>query len=735
MNLAEESKRILDAQHHEPHRWLGMHLGEKNGQKGIYVRAMLQDASSAGVVDLSGETERRYPFSHLHAEGLFEVFLVGRSHIFAYRLWKQQTNGELREFYDPYAFLPTLSDQDLYLFNEGTDRKVYQKLGAHERSVGGIQGVSFAIWAPSAKRVSVIGDFNQWDGRFHPMRAMGSSGVWELFIPGLSCGILYKFEILDSRNAIRIKSDPYAAYFESPPNNASIVQSPSRYRWSDEKWILQRKKTDWMQQPISIYEVHFASWKRHLEEGGRPFSYRELAEPLSEYLTQMGYSHVEFMPISEFPFDGSWGYQVTGFFAPTHRFGTPDDFRFLIDKLHQNGLGVILDWVPAHFPKDEFALAKFDGTHLYEHADPRQGEHQDWGTLIFNYGRPEVRSFLIGSALSWLDRFHIDGLRVDAVASMLYLDYSRSEDQWIPNRYGGRENIEAIDFLRAANDAIHQTFPGTLMIAEESTAWGGVTKPTAEGGLGFDLKWNMGWMHDVLKYFQTDPIYRKWHQGDLTFGALYQHTERFILAFSHDEVVHGKQSMLFKMNAEPIAEKARQLRALYAWMWGWPGKKTLFMGSDFGQSAEWSYDRSLDWHLLQYADHFGIQKLIAELNALYRNHPILSSIDFRHESFEWISHNDHDSSILCFVRIDPDRQHSFLIVANFAPMDRQHYRLGVPHHGIWRQSLNSNWKRFGGKVPDSIIEAHSYPMLWDGRDFAIEISLPGMSTLFFNFIS
>jgi 1,4-alpha-glucan branching enzyme len=734
-NASEESISILEATHHHPHQWLGMHKGQENGKSGLYVRAMLQGTVSCGLVDISRDQERRFPLKRLDERGLFEGFIPDRTEVFPYRLWVQHPNGEFREFYDPYSFLPTLSDDDLYLFNEGTDRKVYKKLGAHQRIVNGIQGVSFAVWAPGAKRVSVTGDFNAWDGRYHPMRAMGSSGVWELFIPGLQLGSLYKYELLDSQNHLRLKTDPYATYFESPPNNASIVRSTSDYQWQDQDWIDKRKETNWSEQPVSIYEIHLGSWRRILVDGDRPFSYREIAQPLVDYILEMNFTHVEFMPLSEFPFDGSWGYQVTGFFAPTHRFGTPDDFCFLVDTLHQHGIGVIIDWVPAHFPKDAFALAQFDGTHLYEHEDPRQGEHQDWGTLIFNYGRAEVRSFLIGSALSWCERYHIDGLRVDAVASMLYLDYSRSHDQWVPNQYGGRENIEAIDFLKAANNAVHEEFPGVLMIAEESTAWDGVTKPTHEGGLGFDLKWNMGWMHDTLEYFQKDPIYRKWHQGDLTFGAIYQHTERFALTFSHDEVVHGKGSMLLKMGAEHIPEKAQQLRALYAWMWGWPGKKTLFMGNEFGQSSEWAYDRSLDWHLLEYEDHRGIQKLVAELNALYRHHPALGKLDFRADSFQWINHSDHDSCVLSFVRLDAETKQSVLVIGNFAPMDRQHYRIGVPHAGTWRESINTSSNRFGGSSQAAPQEATSTPLVWDGQEQAIDIVIPGMTTLFFHFHS
>jgi 1,4-alpha-glucan branching enzyme len=451
---------------------------------------------------------------------------------------------------------------------------------------------------------------------------------------------------------------------------------------------------------------------------------------LPAYLKEMGYTHVEFMPLSEYPFDGSWGYQVTGFYAPTHRYGTPDDFMFLVDTLHQHDLGVILDWVPAHFPKDFFALAHFDGTHLYEHADPRQGEHQDWGTLIFNYSRPEVRCFLLGSAMTWLDRYHIDGLRVDAVASMLYLDYSRKAGQWIPNKYGGRENLEALDFLRYANDTVHQYFPGVLMIAEESTAWGGVSKPTREGGLGFDLKWNMGWMHDTLEYFKKDPVYRKYHHNQLTFGMIYQHTEHFMMAFSHDEVVHGKASMLLKMGAHHIPDKARQLRALYAWMWGWPGKKTLFMGSEFGQSAEWAYDKSLDWHLLQYLDHEGIRRLVADLNRLYTGHEFLPQSDYDPKSFQWVNSTDGNNSVISFVRFGANPDEVLLVVANMTPVTRPHYRVGVPREGRWAEVLNTDAKQYGGGGEGNAAGVEAQPIKWDGRPFAVDLFLPGMSVLF-----
>ncbi|MGH7945624.1 MAG: 1,4-alpha-glucan branching protein GlgB, partial [Opitutaceae bacterium] len=609
---------LVEAKHAAPHSVLGMHPLTHKGAAGVVTRAFVRGATACEVVDLDAQPLRSYPMIRLAPGGLFEVFIPKRTSVFRYQFHAAYANGEFRQFYDPYCFLPTLGAQDLYLFNEGNEHRIYEKLGAHVRDLGGVIGVSFAVWAPSAARVSVVGNFNHWDGRYHPMRSLGASGVWELFIPGLQEGELYKFEIWDQRGHIRLKTDPYGTYFEGPPNNAAIVFDPRKLEWSDSEWMERRRNNAHeLDRPMSIYEVHCGSWRRMPEDADRPLMYRELARQLADYAIEMGFTHIEVMPLAEHPFDGSWGYQVSGFFAPTHRFGSPEDFAWFVNHLHSRGLGIILDWVPAHFPRDSFALAEFDGTHLYEHADPRQGAHLDWGTLIFNYGRNEVRCFLIANALAWLDRYHIDGLRVDAVASMLYLDYSRQEGQWIPNKYGGRENLEALDFLRRVNDLVHHYHPGVAMIAEESTSFAGVSKPTKDGGLGFDYKWNMGWMNDTLRYFSKEPVVRRHHQNDLTFGMLYQYAESFITVFSHDEVVHGKASMLFKMGAWHIAEKAANLRALYAHTWIWPGKKLLFMGSEFAQSSEWSHDRSLDWHLCQYMDHEGVRLLVRDLNKLY----------------------------------------------------------------------------------------------------------------------
>jgi 1,4-alpha-glucan branching enzyme len=727
----KEVDDLLSGRHAQPHAFLGMHPVTRAGKRSLVVRALIQDAVSCEVVEVGRRPEKRYPLERIDPLGLFEGHIPRRSEFFCYCLRIQKGNGEIRQFFDPYSFLPTLGPQDLYLFNEGTEHRVYQKLGAHPREIDGIRGVSFAVWAPNALRISVVGDFNRWDGRYSPMRSLGSSGVWEIFIPGLEAGTLYKYEIVPRTGAMRLKSDPYGAYFEPPPNNASVVWDIESYAWQDQEWLQRRATTDWSKAPVLVYEVHLGSWRRNPEDGGRPLSYRELARELVAYVKEMGFTHVEFTPLAEFPFSGSWGYQVTGFYAPTHRYGTPQDFMFLIDTLHQNGIGVFLDWVPAHFPKDFFALPHFDGTHLYEHQDPRQGEHQDWGTLIFNYGRPEVRCFLLGSAMTWLDRYHIDGLRVDAVASMLYLDYSRKPDQWIPNKYGGRENLEAIEFLRYTNTTLHHYFPGILTIAEESTAWGGVTRPASEGGLGFDLKWNMGWMHDTLEYFKKDPLFRKHHHSQLTFGMIYQNSERFMMTLSHDEVVHGKGSLLMKMAAHPIPDKARQLRALFAWMWGWPGKKTLFMGGEFGQSAEWSYDRSLDWHLLQYIDHDGIRLLVADLNRLYLDHPFLPASDYDPISFQWINANDASNSVISFVRHGTQPSQLLLVVANLTPVPRPHYRVGVPREGQWTEILNTDWKRYGGHSDGCLQPVPTRPIRWDGRPHALDLALPGMSVLFF----
>jgi 1,4-alpha-glucan branching enzyme len=722
---------ILKARHAQPHAVLGMHQAEYEGRKGVVVRAFLENAVTCEVVEYLERPERRHAMTRIEGTGFFEVFIGDRPNIFAYRLRVQKASGESREFYDPYCFLPTLSEDDLYLINQGNDHQIYKKLGSHLREYGGVKGVSFAVWAPSAKRVSVVGDFNHWDGRYHPMRMLGSSGIWELFIPGLETGMKYKYEILSGANFLLLKTDPYALYFEPPPHNASIIWDLSDYHWNDAAWMEQRAKTDWQKKPVSIYEVHAGSWKRVVEDGGRPQSYVEMAHDLAAYVQRMGFTHVQFMPLAEHPFTGSWGYQVTGFYAPTHRYGKPQEFMALVDAFHRQGIGVLLDWVPAHFPKDTFALAEFDGTHLYEHADPRQGLHQDWGTFIFNYGRHEVRGFLVGNALAWMERYHIDGLRVDAVASMLYLDYSRKEGEWVPNQYGGRENIEAIAFLRQTNELVHHYHPGVLMIAEESTAFGGVSKPVHEGGLGFDFKWNMGWMHDTLEYFKKEPIHRKWQHDQLTFPMLYQYSEKFISVFSHDEVVHGKGSLILKMGSWTMTDKARTLRALYAMMWMWPGKKCLFMGQEWGQSGEWHYDKSLEWHLLQYADHEGTQLVVRDLNHIYTGELAVPALDNDPAGFQWINCHDGDNSIVSFLRYGADGEPVFAVVCNFTPVPRTGYRIGLPRPGVWKEVLNTDAGLYGGTGLGNLgaITAEAQP--WDHREYSAPIASPGLSTVVF----
>lgn len=728
---SSEIETLINADHWCPHSVLGMHPAKQGKKSGVVVRALISGGDSCEVVDL--ETDDRWPLDCLADEGLYEGFISDRKEPFKYRLRVTYPSGEVRQFFDPYCFMPTLSDEDLFLFNEGSDHFVYKKLGGHLRDHEGVQGASFAVWAPTAKRVSVVGDFNHWDGRYHAMRSLGSSGVWEIFIPGVSEGTHYKYEIKTESGDLLLKTDPYATYFESPPHNASILKRVDQYAWNDQEWVDGRANRQGLDKPMSIYEVHMGSWKLRPEDGNRPLSYREAANELTAYVVEMGYTHVEFLPLAEHPFSGSWGYQVTGYFAPTHRFGPPEDFQFLVDTLHQNGIGVIMDWVPAHFPIDGFALARFDGSPLYEHADPREGFHHDWGTYIPNYGRHEVRCFLIASALSWFERYHIDGVRVDAVASMLYRDYSRKAGEWVPNQYGGRENLEAISFLQATNDVVHQYYPGSLMIAEESTSFPKLTKPTSEGGLGFDLKWNMGWMHDTLQYFRKDPIYRKHHHHNLTFGMIYQFSENFTQVFSHDEVVHGKGSLLSNMAAGSISEKAGTLRALYAMMWIWPGKKTLFMGCEFGQSEEWQYNQQLQWNLLEYKDHSGIQGIVRDLNHLYTSTDLFAWGDTRGDGFEWVSMNDSESSVFTFLRKDTAFNEVYLVVAHFTPTVRSGYTVGVPLEGYWSEVINSDADVYGGNGVGNMGGAETESIPWDGHNQSLKLTVAGNTTMVFKY--
>ncbi len=728
---AKELHAFLENHQANPHGWLGMHPLTHEGVAGVVVRAFVRAAVKCAVVELDGPGAPAHPMTMIAPEGFFELFIPGNK-VFRYQLRYEVSWGDIHQVHNAYSFLPSLSEQDLYLFNEGNEHRIYEKLGAHQRLMGEVPGVAFAVWAPTASRVSLVGNFNGWDPRYHPMRPLGASGVWELFVPGVGPGELYKFAIWDRAGQMRMKTDPYGTYFEAPPTNAAIVHDTTRHRWSDSDWISRRAAhAGNLDRPLSIYEVHLGSWKRNLAEANRPFTYRELAPLLADYVTEMGFTHIEVLPVSEFPFTGSWGYQVTGYFAPTHRWGTPEDFQFMVDHLHQRGIGIIVDWVPAHFPRDSFALAQFDGTHLYEHADPRQGAHMDWGTLIFNYGRPEVRCFLIASALSWFERYHIDGLRVDAVASMLYLDYSRKAGEWIPNRHGGRENLEAIAFLRQVNDLVHDYYPGALMIAEESTAFPLVSRPTKDGGLGFDYKWNMGLMHDTLAYFQKDALHRKWAHDKLTFGMIYQYSENFVSAYSHDEVVHLKASMLGKMAASSIADKAANLRSLYGYIWMYPGKKLLFMGGEFGQRTEWNHDGSLDWPRLQEPEHEGLRLLVRDLNKLYGGDPILSANDFRPEAFRWVNCHDGDHSVLSFVRLDEAEKAAYLVVGNFTPVTRTRYVVGVPYRGHWKEILNTNSAYYGGAGFGNHGGRQATTAQADGYEQSVSLTLPGLTTLIF----
>ncbi|BCB96649.1 1,4-alpha-glucan branching enzyme GlgB [Dissulfurispira thermophila] len=625
-----------------------------------------------------------------------------------------------------------LTDFDLYLINEGTHYKNYEKLGAHVMEIDGIRGVHFAVWAPNAKSVSVVGDFNNWDGKRHQMKLLGESGIWEIFIPGLDEGELYKFEIKSKyRGYKEQKADPFAFYFEVRPKSAAIVYNiENKHKWQDVEWMEMRKKKNWFELPIAIYEVHLGSWMRVADDGNRFLTYREFADKLIPYVKELGFTHIELLPISEHPLDASWGYQTIGYFAPTSRFGRPEDFMYFVDKCHQNGIGVIIDWVPAHFPKDAHGLGRFDGTCLYEHEDPRKGEHRDWGTLIFNYGRNEVRNYLISNALFWLEKYHIDGLRVDAVASMLYLDYSREPGDWIPNIYGGNENLEAIDFLKKFNEVVHQYHPGVLTIAEESTAWTGVSRPTYLGGLGFSMKWNMGWMHDTLEYFSKDPIFRKYHSNNLTFSMLYAFTENFVLPFSHDEVVHGKRSMLDKMPGD-MWQKFANLRTLYGYMYGHPGKKLLFMGSEFGQWREWNFDDSLDWHLLEYEPHRKLQRFLSDLNNIYKKEPAMYEVDFEWHGFEWIDFHDSEQSIISFIRRAKKHDDFLVFVFNLTPVPRFGYRIGVPKGGYYREIMNSDSEIYWGGNLGNMGGVYADDIPHHERQFSLNLTLPPLSVLIF----
>ena len=745
MIAPDQIDRIVNNQHHNPFEVLGPHPLEENGTTTWVVRAYLPKAQA--VVVVLPQERQEYPMYSVHNDHFFEC-KIPTSRLSNYQLRVQESDRE-RVIYDPYAFRsPQFTDFDLHLFGEGNHHRIYEKMGAHLTAVDGIDGVYFTLWAPSARNVSILGDFNGWDGREHQMRK-GHTGIWQLFIPSLGVGNAYKYEVKNWDGHIYEKSDPYGFQQEVRPKTASIVTDLDRYQWGDSTWLEQRRHQEPLKQPIAVYEVHLGSWLHgavdkpaQLPQGGtspavivadlkphaRFLTYRELAAKLIPYVKELGFTHIELLPIAEHPFDGSWGYQVTGYYACTSRYGTPEDFMYFVDQCHQQGIGVIVDWVPGHFPKDGHGLAFFDGSHLYEHADPRQGEHREWGTLVFNYARNEVRNFLVSNALFWFDKYHIDGIRVDAVASMLYLDYNRKEGEWVANRYGGRENVDAADFLRQVNHVIFSYFPGVLSIAEESTDWPMVSWPTYVGGLGFNMKWNMGWMHDMLDYFHIDPWFRQFHQNNITFSMMYAYSENYMLALSHDEVVHGKSNMLGKMPGDEW-QKFANLRCLYSYMYTHPGKKTLFMSMEFGQWSEWNVWADLEWHLLQYPSHQNLKKFVSDLNQLYRTEPALYSQDFSRDGFEWIDCSDNRHSVVSFLRWDQGTGEFVVIVCNFTPQPHAHYRVGVPKEGFYQELFNSDSKQYGGSNMGNLGGKWAEEWSFHTRPYSLDLCLPPLAVL------
>ncbi|WP_283134091.1 1,4-alpha-glucan branching protein GlgB [Rhizohabitans arisaemae] len=706
--MRDDLQRLAGGAHHDPHSLLGAHPGPD----GVTIRALRPLADSVEAILDDGAV---HPLEHV-VDGVFEVLVPGLEKVPDYRL-RTVYGEETTETDDAYRHLPTLGEIDLHLIGEGRHERLWEALGAHERD----GGVAFAVWAPNARGVRVVGDFNHWDGAGFPMRSLGSSGVWELFVPGLASGSRYKFSVLGADGIWRSKADPMARATERPPATASIVHT-SRFTWTDDEWMRRRVGIDPTTGPMSVYEVHLGSWRPGL-------TYVDLATELVAYVTSMGFTHVEFLPVAEHPFGGSWGYQVTSYYAPTSRFGSPDDFRHLIDRLHAAGIGVLLDWVPAHFPMDDWALARFDGTPLYEHADPSRGEHPDWGTYVFDFGRREVRNFLVANAVYWLEEFHVDGLRVDAVASMLYLDYSRGEGEWTPNVFGGRENLDAVEFITELNAVCYRKVPGIVTIAEESTAWPGVTLPTELGGLGFGFKWNMGWMHDTLQYLSHEPIYRQYHHHQMTFALMYAFSENFVLPLSHDEVVHGKGSLLGKMPGDEW-QRFATLRALYAFMWAHPGKKLLFMGSEYGQGGEWSEERGLDWWVLDFDGHRGVQRLTADLNRIYRQSPALWELDCQPNGFRWINADDASGNVFSFVRYS-DQGSIVVCVANLAGVPHETYRLGLPRPGVWEELLNTDALEYGGGGVGNLGSVVADDEPWDGLPCSVQLRLPPLGVLWF----
>ncbi len=741
----EQINRIVWNQHHDPFEVLGPHRFEQEGKIVWVVRAYLPNAQAAWVV--CPEERQEYPMQAVHNPHFFEC-TIETAELANYQLRVVEGEHE-RVIYDPYGFRsPLLTDFDLHLFGEGNHHRIYEKLGAHLVEIDGVKGIYFAVWAPNARNVSVLGDFNYWDGRKHQMRK-GSTGIWELFIPELGIGEHYKYEIKNYDGHIYEKSDPFGFQQEVRPKTASIVTDLDSYAWSDQDWMERRRHTEPLSQPISVYEVHLGSWLHSssaeppvlpngetepvvvvsdYKPGARFLTYRELGDRLIPYVKELGFTHIELLPIAEHPFDGSWGYQVTGYYACTSRYGTPEDLMYFIDQCHQNGIGVIVDWVPGHFPKDGHGLAFFDGTHLFEHADPRKGEHKEWGTLVFNYSRNEVRNFLVANALFWFDKYHIDGIRVDAVASMLYLDYCRKDGEWVANQYGGRENIEAADFLRQVNHVIFSYFPGVVSIAEESTAWPMVSWPTYVGGLGFNLKWNMGWMHDMLDYFHMDPWFRQFHQNNVTFSMWYHHSENYMLALSHDEVVHGKSNMIGKMPGDEW-QKFANLRCLYTFMYAHPGKKTLFMSMEFGQWSEWNVWADLEWHLLQYEPHQKLKQFVSNLNQLYRSESALYSQDFAQEGFQWIDCSDNRHSVVSFIRRAKDSEEFIVTVCNFTPQPHSHYRVGVPEFGFYTELFNSDAREYGGSNMGNLGGKWTDEWSFHSQPYSLDLCLPPLGVL------
>ncbi len=710
---------LVNADHGSPKDILGAH---QISAKKIVIRAFRPHARKLYIVDERKSTHKRIEMEQIDAAGLFEGSITGTLEKLRYSYLEIGHDDSEVTFKDPYVYPFMLTSFDIYLHGEGRNWEIYEKLGAHQREVGGVTGMNFAVWAPNAKRVSLLGDFNNWDGRIYPMQSHGESGIWEIFIPDLGFGEKYKYEIKSHHNGyMGTKIDPYGFHAERRPDTASITADLDSYTWDDSAWMAARAEKNMLAEPMSTYEVHLGSWQR--KDGNEWLSYRELSDKLVNYVKDMGYTHIELMPVAEHPFDGSWGYQVTGYYAPTSRFGTPEDFMYFVDSCHQNDIGVIVDWVPAHFPKDGHALSFFDGTHLYSHEDSRKGEHPDWGTYIFNYGRNEVRNFLIANALFWLKYYHIDGLRVDAVSSMVYLDFSREHGQWIPNKYGGNENLDAVDFLKETNVVIHEQFPGAMTIAEESTAWPMVSRPTYIGGLGFTFKWNMGWMHDTLAYFKKDPVYRKWEHNKLTFSMMYAFTENFVLALSHDEVVHGKGSLMGKLPGD-WWQKFAQLRLLMGYQYTHPGKKLNFMGSEIAQWTEWSEARSLDWNLMDMGTHQSLNKFIQDLNRIYKNEPALYEVDFSPEGFQWIDANDAANSTFTFIRYAKDRSEFLVVAMNMTPVPRMGLDVGVPQSGYYQELLNSDAEVYGGSNIGNLGGIHTSDTHAHGFQQSIKLSLP-----------